>query len=158
VADSALIGIEAAISNGTGYSTLLEELRAILGLNLPEVLTANAQLGVVSLNMLQEEFPKLARVSLQTARREGEGTGFGAFLKEQLGFRSLIPREGTSPDAVLSRAEASVAAGNLQLALVELIDLPKSGRLVLQDWTDRANARLTVLDALSEISRMIVVN
>ena len=158
VADSALIGIEAAISNGTGYSTLLEELKLILGLNVPEVLSANAQLGVVSLNKLQDEFPKLARVSLQTARMEGDGTGFGAFLKAQLGFRSLFPREGTSPDAVLSRAEASVAAGNLQVALVELIDLPKSGQLVLQDWSERARTRLSVLNALSELTRTMVVN
>jgi hypothetical protein len=158
VAASALIGIEAAISNGTGYSTLLEELKAILGLNLPEVLSTNAQLGVVTLNKLQDEFPKLARVSLKAARREGEGTGFGAFLKAQLGFRSLFPREGTSPDAVLSRAEASVAAGNLQVALVELIDLPKSGQLVLQDWSERARARLSVLKAISELTRTMVVN
>ena len=158
VAASALIGIEAAISNGTGYSTLLEELKLILGLNVPEVLTANAQLGVVSLNKLQDEFPKLARVSLQAARGEGYGTGFGAFLKAQLGFRSLFPREGTSPDAVLSRAEASVAAGNLQVALVELIDLPKSGQLVLQDWSERARTRLSVLNALSELTRTMVVN
>ena len=158
VAASALIGIEAAISNGTGYSTLLEELKLILGLNVPEVLTANAQLGVVSLNKLQDEFPKLARVSLQAARGEGYGTGFGAFLKAQLGFRSLFPREGTSPDAVLSRAEASVAAGNLQVALVELIDLPKSGQLVLQDWSERARTRLSVLNALSELKRTMVVN
>ncbi len=158
VAASALIGIEAAISNGTGYSTLLEELKLILGLNVPEVLSANAQLGVVSLNKLQDEFPKLARVSLQAARMEGDGTGFGAFLKAQLGFRSLFPREGTSPDAVLSRAEASVAAGNLQVALVELIDLPKSGQLVLQDWSERARTRLSVLNALSELTRTMVVN
>ena len=158
VAASALIGIEAAISNGTGYSTLLEKLKLILGLNVPEVLSANAQLGVVSLNKLQDEFPKLARVSLQAARMEGDGTGFGAFLKAQLGFRSLFPREGTSPDAVLSRAEASVAAGNLQVALVELIDLPKSGQLVLQDWSERARTRLSVLNALSELTRTMVVN
>ena len=158
VAASALIGIEAAISNGTGYSTLLEELKLILGLNVPEVLSANAQLGVVSLSKLQDEFPKLARVSLQAARMEGDGTGFGAFLKAQLGFRSLFPREGTSPDAVLSRAEASVAAGNLQVALVELIDLPKSGQLVLQDWSERARTRLSVLNALSELMRTMVVN
>lgn len=158
VAASALIGIEAAISNGSGYSTLLEELKLILGLNVPEVLSANAQLGVVSLSKLQDEFPKLARVSLQAARMEGDGTGFGAFLKAQLGFRSLFPREGTSPDAVLSRAEASVAAGNLQVALVELIDLPKSGQLVLQDWSERARTRLSVLNALSEFTRTMVVN
>ena len=158
VAASALIGIEAAISNGTGYSTLLEELKLILGLNVPEVLSANAQLGVVSLNKLQDEFPKLARVSLQAARMEGDGTGFAAFLKAQLGFRSLFPREGTSPDAVLSRAEASVAAGDLQVALVELIDLPKSGQLVLQDWSERARTRLSVLNALSELKRTMVVN
>ena len=158
VADSALIGIEAAISNGTGYSVLLEELKAILGLNLPKVLSENAQLGVVTLNKLQDEFPELARVSLQAARREGEGTGFGAFLKAQLGFRSLSPREGSSPDAVLSRAEAAVSVGNLQLALVELIDLPKSGQLVLQDWSERARARLRVLNALSELTRTMVVH
>ena len=158
VAASALIGIEAAISKGTGYSVLLEELKATLGLNLPEVLSANAQLGVVSLNKLQDEFPKLARVSLQAARREGEGTGFGAFLKAQLGIRSLSPREGNSPDAVLSRAEAAVSVGNLELALAELIDLPKSGQPVLQDWSERVKARLTVVNALSEISRTMVLD
>ena len=158
VAASALIGIEEAISKGIGYSALLEELRVGLGRNLPEALSKNAQLGVVSLNMLQDQFPKLARVSLQAARTEGNGTGFGAFLRAQLGFRSLFPREGTSPDAILSRAEASVAVGNLQVALIELIDLHKSGQLVLQDWSERARARLSVLNALSELKRTMVVN
>ena len=158
VAASALIGIEAAIFTGTGYSALLEELKVETELNFPEALSTNAQLGVVSLNTLQDEFSKLARVSLQAARAYGSGTGFGSFLKAQLGIRSLSPREGSSPDAVLSRAEAAVSVGNLRLAVAELVDLPKSGQLVLQDWTDRANARLNVLDALSEISRMMVVN
>ena len=157
-ASSALIGIEAAISNGTGYSVLLAELQAVLEQNLPQALSANAQLGVVSLNKLQDEFPKLARVSLHAARGEGGGAGFGAFLKAQLGIRSLSPREGASPDAVLSRAEAAVVVGNLQLALDELIDLPKSGQLALQDWSAQVTARLSVLNALSEVSRIMAVN
>ena len=59
---------------------------------------------------------------------------------------------------MLSRAEAAVAVGNLKLALVELVDLPKSGQPVFQDWAGRAKARLTVIDALSEVSRMMAVN
>ena len=42
--------------------------------------------------------------------------------------------------------------------LVELIDLPKSGQLVLQDWSKRARTRLSVLNALSELTRTMVVN
>jgi hypothetical protein len=40
-----------------------------------------------------------------------------AFVQGQVGGRAVAPREGDDPDAVLSRVQAAVSAGDLEAAL-----------------------------------------
>ena len=56
---------------------------------------------------------------------DGVMGGLGAFLQNQLGGRSVVPREGDDPDAVLSRVGAAVEAGDLSTALTEIESLPE---------------------------------
>ena len=69
-------------------------------------------------------------------------------MKKQLGARSVEPKEGTDPDAVLARAEAELAAGNLGAAVNELSSLQELGADELQNWISRAQTHLDVLDAI----------
>src|SRR5690606_16625940 len=106
----ALSRIETAMDSGAGYASAIADLRQ-LGITVPEPLIAAAETGVPTQPALEARFPEAARAALAAARSAdagGEGGGFGAFLKTQLGARSLEPREGTDPDAILSRAEAAL--------------------------------------------------
>jgi hypothetical protein len=93
---------------------------------------------------------------LSAARSAGTGEGqqgIGGFLTRSLGVRSVAPREGNDPDAVLSRAEAAVNAGDLSAALNELDTLPEEAQAVMADWRAAADARVsarTAADALAQ--------
>ena len=100
---------------------------------------------------LREAFPEAARTGLAVARREGlvEDSGVLGFLSGQLAVRSTAPREGSDPDAVLSRAEAALAQGRLSEALVEIDMLPEPVQAAMAEWIGPARARAEAEAALS---------
>ena len=106
--------------------------------------------------MLQESFVEAARDALVLSMRETAGDGIwsrlGAFLRSQTGARSLTPRAGTDPDAVLSRAEAALANGDLSAAITELDGLPEEGKARMSEWIALADRRLKALAALGDVS------
>ncbi len=127
------------------------------GVEVPTALSAAAADGVPTITALASEFPDLARDALSVARRaapaEEGGGGLATFLSNQLGARSVTPREGNDPDAVLSRAEAAVKAGDLDTALSELQALPAEAQAVLADWVSRANSRKDALAAAQSLAQ-----
>ncbi len=110
--------------------------------------------GVATLTELQATFPDAARAALQVARATDAEAGWGTklvdFLGAQTGARSLEPREGDSPDAILSRAEFALGEGRLADALAELTRLSPDVQAPLADWRTGAEARLAVDTALAE--------
>lgn len=81
-----------------------------------------------------------------------------AFFRTQLGTRSLEPKEGDDPDAILSRAEAALKAGQLDTALAELAAMPEAGQPALAPWIASANARRDALAAATELSQQLNSN
>ena len=108
---AALARIRTALDTGNGFAAALAELEAAGG-SVPGALSAVAEDGVRTLSELQDRFPDAARAALAAARddaaRSGETGSLTAFLRNQLGARSLEPRAGDDPDAILSRAEDAV--------------------------------------------------
>jgi len=147
---AALTRIQTALDAGAGFAPALADLEAA-GADVPEALQAVAEDGVTSMTELQEQFPDAARRALAVSRAatadDGEKGGFSDFLFAQLGARSLEPKEGNSPDAVLSRAEAALREGRLTDALAELQGLPEQGRAELSDWAGAAAERLDAIAA-----------
>lgn len=156
-ARAALAEIDAALDAGTGYAEALERLGAASDTEVPEGLSASAASGVPSLSELQASFPDAARAALRAstraARDEGELDPVSAFFRTQLGARSLEPREGDDPDAVLSRAEDALSRGELDAALAEIEKLPAAGQSAMADWVSRAETRLAARTALAELAR-----
>jgi len=76
-----------------------------------------------------------------------------AFLQDQLGVRSVAPKDGNDADAVLSRAEAALKAGDLASAFAELDALPSEGQAEMTDWIALATRRAQALDALSALKQ-----
>ena len=123
------------------------------GAEVPEALAALAETGVPTRAALAESFPEAARAALAAARAEaGEGASVSAFLRSQLGMRSLTPRAGDDPDAVLSRAEAALAEGRLSDALAEIEALPETARAAMADWAAQARSRADALVAAEALS------
>lgn len=150
--------IRTALDTGGGFAPAIAELE-VTGLEVPQALRQNAEEGVITLAELQAEFPDAARAALAASRRvaaeAGDTGGFGAFLSNQLGVRSLEPREGDDPDAVLSRAEAAIREGRLQGALAEIEALPEEGRAELSDLSDKTARRIEAVSALQELSETL---
>ncbi|MBU2992349.1 hypothetical protein Q4555_09435 [Octadecabacter sp. 1_MG-2023] len=152
VARAALNRVATAVETGAPFADALNDLNDA---DLPAELTAAADIGVATTAQLTADFPAAARAALATARAEGvsdDAGGFGGFLRSQFDVRSTSPQEGTSPDAILSRAEAAVKEGRVSDALAELEALPEVARADLTDWTARATERADVLNAIATLS------
>lgn len=143
-ARAALTAIISAFGSGDSYAEALEALKAT-GQQVPAALEENAA-GIPTLASLRNDFPPAARNALAATRGAGNES-VGDFFKTQLGIRSLEPKSGDDPDAVLSRAEAAVADNNLAAALDEIATLPEAAQAELSDWSAAARTRLTTVEA-----------
>lgn len=157
---AALAEITTAVDTGAAYSDAI----AILAANdvvVPEALAANAETGLPTQAGLMEAFPDAARAALSEARSadtEGaQGVGrISTFFANQLGARSVAPKEGDGADAVLSRAEAAVRSGDLGAALSELSALPDVAQSALSDWQARAQTRLEAKTAADDLVQQLL--
>jgi len=145
--------IRMAIELGTGFAPAVERLEQ-LGVNVPAALK-EASGGVAPLSDLRRDFPEAARAALDASYRATGQESFGdraeMFLRNQLGIRSLTPQEGNSPDAVLSRANAAVQAGQIDQALTEIEALPAAGQAAMGGWLSAAKTRVSAQQAADEI-------
>jgi hypothetical protein len=154
---AALTRIQTALDSGAGYVEALADLRDT-DLAVPQPLVDQAESGVMTLNALQTSFPDAARNALRAARQETGGSGVGEFLQSQLGLRSLEPRDGDDPDAVLSRAEAALREGRLADTLTELQILSDAAQAELAQWTAQAETRLATVAAAQDLAQTLNAN
>lgn len=160
-AQAAIAKIVSAIDAGQPFAEPLADLKALDLAEVDPALDAVASEGVATLSTLQTEFPDQARTALATARASGveEGQqGLGGFLKRSLGARSVAPREGNDPDAVLSRAEAAIRSGDLPGTLAELDTLPEEAQAAIADWRAAADARVAARAAADALSQRLTAD
>ncbi len=152
---AALHQIMASLESGSPYASALGDLAEM---DVPPVIADNAKTGLPSLQSLRGEFPEVARAALDAALRANPGGTWtervGTFLRGQTGARSLTPREGSDPDAILSRAEAALAQDDLADVIQEIATLPAEGQAAMADWTARVALRI---EAAKSIHGLIAV-
>lgn len=161
LARAALARVEVAVDSGEPYDTALQSLEEVTPVEVPEPLKAAAEAGVPTMAELQAAFPDAARAGLAAARAEvpeSEVVGVTGFIRRQLNVRSTVPREGSDPDAVLSRAEAAVRAGDISTALAEIDTLPEAARSAMNDWLEAASARNAAQDAARALADSLSSN
>lgn len=151
-AAAAAAQLQAAMESGGDRTSALQALSEA-GIEPPAVLTGE----VPTLSALQASFDAAARDGLTAARKEigGEGGAMGAignFLRVQTGARSVEPREGDDPDAILSRAGAAVTAGDIPGALSQISALPASGQEAMAGWTTSATTWVEANAALAALA------
>ncbi len=158
-AESAATDIAAALRTGIPFRPAFDLLAGATGSELPQ-LQALADQGAPSLNELRAAFPELAHASLRASlRADAEGyTGKAlAFLRSQVVTRSLKPQEGDSTDAILSRVDAALSAGNLARVMAEADALSEAARAPLAGWLasvrQLAGAQEELTNATAQIAR-----
>lgn len=146
----ALDTLSEAVASGQPFTA---ELQAVADPVLAEALGTMAETGVPTLTTLQASFPEAAREALQIARDISSEDGWSDrlvdFLASQTGARSLTPREGTDPDAILSRAEFALSEGRVADTLAELQPLDPAIKAPLDAWSAQATTYLAANAALN---------
>lgn len=150
---AALDRLAAALDSGAPFAAALPEL----GADLPPVLAQNAATGLPTIADLADAFPDVARQSLEAALRANMGESWtdrvSNFLRSQTGLRSLGPRDGNDPDAVLSRAEAALRSGDVRTAITELAAMPEAGKPALEGWLAMAQTRSDAEAAIAALAQ-----
>jgi len=151
---SAMAQVQSAVDSGAAFGTPLD-LLAGAGVSVPQALLTQEQ-GVPTMAALRQGFAPAARDALAASLAETAGNGFWdrtmAFLRSETGARSLTPRAGNDPDAILSRAEAALATGDLRTALTEIASLPDAGQARMSEWIGLAKRRQAATDALANLA------
>lgn len=151
-ASTALAALHAAVDQGVPFEAFLGDIAG----DVPQVLQDAAAQGITGVTALQNSFAPAARTALSDAAKASYETGeqgfVQTFLRTQLGLRSLEPKEGDTPDAILSRAEAAVQDARFADAIAELDKLPEAGKAAMAQWVSLATERVAVTDALSSLT------
>ena len=159
-ARAALARVQAAMDSGSPFDAALGDLAPSVA--VPDALTALASQGVPTMLQLQTDFPDAARAALAVARNEGlageEGGGFATFLRGQFDVRSVIPLQGSSVDAILSRAEDALRQNRLNDSLAEVQSLPEVVRAEMAGWTGAAETRIAAIAAVEGLSQSLTSN
>ena len=159
-ARAALSRVQAALESGVPYDAALGDLGSAVA--VPDALAALAATGVPTITTLQADFPDAARAALAVARSEGlageEGGGLAGFLRNQFDVRSVTPQEGTTADAILSRAEDALSQNHLSDTLAEIATLPEVVRAEMATWTSAAETRAAALAAVEGLSETLSSN
>ncbi len=147
--------LQSALDNGGAFEATIANLETA-GTKVPPVLKDSAKGGVPTLLDLQESYPAAARAALAASVKattgEGVGDRIGAFFRAQVGARSLEPREGDDPDAVLSRAEAALGKGDIANTIALIGTLPEQGQAAMAEWVKQAETRLQAVQAVGALA------
>lgn len=107
-----------------------------------------AESGAPSRTALAAEFDAAAARASTAARDPGQTGGFLERLRHALSsivtIRQVGSTTGDSPDAVLARADAAVAEGDIAGALTLLRGLPPKAAQAMTPWQSRALQRVAV--------------
>ena len=156
LAGGALDRIATALDTGSEFAQAMQDYEQAMGAAAPDALAALAADGVVTLQVLSQDYADVARAALAAARAEmDQGQGMAKvtnFLKNQFNARSVVPKSGDDPDAVLSRAEQALRDGDLAAAMDEIAKLGPEAQATMSGWIAAAQARL---DAQNTVNTLI---
>jgi hypothetical protein len=138
-----------AVTEGRPFAP---ELQALAEPALTSALGPFAETGAPTLAALQANFPEAARQAIRIARELSPEDGWSDrivdFLAAQTGARPVTPRDGATPDAILSRAEFALSEGRVADALAELAPLEDAVKDPLATWVAAAANHVAATAAL----------
>ena len=154
-AEANLALIRAALESGGPFEAPLAALQGRAGVAVPQGLVDAAPTGVESMARLRDGFGDAAHAAIRSSMMASAGDGLmsrtRAFFGAQVASRSLTPQQGSSPDAVLSRAEDRLRQGDLDAALAEVGALPSEAQAAMASWLAAARLRAAAADGLAAL-------
>lgn len=149
----ALSAIEAATRRGTGFEADYRALRNAAPGNDPIKRLAPYISGVTALTALQAEFPKVRAAVLAAATPETTSARLSWVDKMFGDAVSVRPANGkhSATARALDAAAASLDAGDLAGSVKALNGLDAKAARAAEDWTRRANRRITLEEALEDV-------
>ena len=157
-ARDALYDIKNMVEAGQGFKDPLAKFQQITDATIPRVLSVASLKGVKNLEELINAFPEAARAAIAAERKDSayDGTfeSLLEFIKSKFQERSVVPREGTNADAILSRVEAALKNGNLDIAIHELAKLKPPAADIMAVWQALLLQRIEVIKAIDIIGAM----
>jgi len=133
----------------------------ITSVSAPTALLDIAATGTTNWTELRRQFPDAAHAALRADTQASAQTGvfgkLGAFLKNQIGTRSLQRQEGNTTDAILSRIEDELVRGNLETTRTEADALPESAKAAISGWLTDLEHLTAAQSALAQLSSTLGV-
>lgn len=147
----AATALNAAVERGDAFALELATVKALGGdAKLVAALEPFAPTGVPSAAALAHQFAELVP-SLQQAAgappREGVLARLQLNAEKLVRIRRVDEPAGSDAGAIVARAEAKAARGDISGAVIELAQLPPDTRVPAESWIERAQARTAALDA-----------
>ena len=161
-ATHALAQISDALDMGKPFQESLAQFSDVTGIAAPAELLDIATNGTPSLFALKQQLPSLARLALRNdAAANTDQTAFGtfsSFLKSQVGTRSLEPQTGDGLDAVLSRIEAALEAGDPDNALTQTNTLGDLALQIMGNWVASLARLNNATSAVQTLQQQLMAN
>ena len=151
--------LDRALQGSAPFSTELSALEELTGDDPAfAILRAHAADGIPSEATLRLQFPAAARAILNADKA---GTDASWLNRLWVSLRSLfmlrptgdVPGDDTA--AIVARAEARLAAGDLYAAVQQLTALEGPAAAAAQDWLAPANARLAAQQAMAGLTAQL---
>jgi len=156
-ARAALAGLTVALESGSAFEEQVATLGTTGSVTVPPALASVAADGVATQAELVDAYPDAARAALAAARSEAapeQGANHVLnFFRDQVGARSVTPREGDDADAVLSRAESALKSGDVAATLAEVTTLSEAAQTAMADWITMAETRVAAQDAAATLAQ-----
>jgi len=160
-ASNAVSRISDALETGQPFQDELDQLTGITSSDLPSDLVDISKTGTASLSELKKQLPELSRIVLREDAAANAGVSaigkFTAFMKSQVGTRSLGPQQGDDMDAVLSRIEAALEKDDLAKALTETEILSDAAKLTMGKWVASLAQLKSAHDALQTVHKQLSI-
>lgn len=153
--------INTALDSGAPFQASLDGLVQITSITPPPELTHIAATGTTSWAGLRSQFSETAHAALRADTQANASDGvvgkFSAFLRTQVGTRSLERREGGDANATLSRVEDELIRGNLSKAVNEADTLGDAPKAAMKNWLTALNRLSDAQTALAQLSNTLGV-
>lgn len=158
----AVQNLRRAIAEGKPFASELKTLTTLA----PEPLDVAAleprrESGLASLATLQREFDRSAMAAIEASRPPADGSFTGNLLAKARGLVRLRPTgdiPGSTPEAVLARAESRLDSGDLSAAIRETGQLAGPAATAMKPWLTEAKARAAADETLARIETKLMTS
>jgi hypothetical protein len=159
----AFTNLRDAVNAGHFYAAELAVLRSLLPDTDLGALSSHAETGIPTIAELGRDLDKVAEASAAPPPAAPAEASFLdsmiASAKSAVSIRRIgADTTGNEPSAVLARADAALAQGDLAVAIKEVEAMPAPSRDAFAAWLDIARARATANDTLTKLENTVLAS